>query len=189
MRDRMSKQGLLRQQAAAFAAVSKQQAIRTPIPVYADCDVFEFPPARPTAPGRKRYRRGSAPKIKNFGSNPGEVLKAKSECADDKYAKSAVESVRSWWQRRAKEHRVEAFPITVELPQFLGSFLKKAGYKFCGCIFKRGEESAHSVGVPVVGCFGFGDEGRQTSMCKGHRAALKMRCPRYEEVGRSDHRK
>ena len=59
----------------------------------------------------------------DFGSNPSEVLKAKSECADDKCAKSAVESVRSslaWWQRRAKEHSVEALPITVELLQLLG---------------------------------------------------------------------
>ena len=93
LRDRMSKQGLLRQQAPASSAGSKQQATQcTPIPVYADCGVWEFPPARPTAPGRKRYRRGSALKIQNFGSNPGEVLKAKSEYTDDKYAKSAVES-------------------------------------------------------------------------------------------------
>ena len=136
LRDRMSKQGLLRQQAAASSAGSKQQATQcTPIPVYADCGVWEFPPARPTAPGCKRYRRGSALRIQNFGSNPREVLKAKSEYTDDKYAKSAVESVRSrlaWWQRRAKEHSVEAFPITVELLQLLGSLLKKAGYRSAG---------------------------------------------------------
>ena len=34
---------------------------------------WEFSPARPTASGRKGYRRGSALRIKNFGSNPKET--------------------------------------------------------------------------------------------------------------------
>ena len=105
LRDRVIKQRLFRHQSAASSAGSKRQTTQSlPLPIETDRDMWEFPPARPTAPGRKRYRRGSALRIKIFGSNPSEVLKAKSEFADDKYAKSAVESVRSrlaWWQRRA----------------------------------------------------------------------------------------
>ena len=74
-----------------------------------------------TAVDSKRYRRSSALRIKIFGSNPSEVLKAKSEYADDECAKSPVESVRSrlaWWQRKAKEHSVEAYPITVAETDF-----------------------------------------------------------------------
>ena len=102
LRDRVIKQGLLRQSAACSAGSKRQTTPSIPLPIKTDRDMWEFPPARPTAPGRKRYRRGSASRIKDFGSNPSEVLKAKSEYADDKYAKSAVESVGSrlaWWQQ------------------------------------------------------------------------------------------
>ena len=103
LRERVIKQGLLRHQAAASSAGLKQQTTQSPpLPVDTDRGVWEFTLARLTGPGRKRCRRVSALRIKNVGTNPGgEVLKAKSEHEDDKFAKSVVESVKSrlaWWQ-------------------------------------------------------------------------------------------
>ena len=98
-------------------------------------------------------------------ANPSKVLKAKSEYADDKNAKSVVESVRSrlaWWQRRAKEHSVEASSDYSGTLTTLGVTVEESWIQVCRCILERGEESAHSVGVPVVRCFRFGIEGRQT---------------------------
>ena len=96
---------------------------------------WEFPPARPTAPGRKGYRRGSALRIKSHGSNPKEISVARAEYESDKHARSAVESVKSrltWWRKRAREHGVEACPIAVEHLQLLGTLLKRAGYRSAG---------------------------------------------------------
>ena len=98
---------------------------------------WEFPPARP--PDRK---------IRSLGANPWEVEKAKEQCEDDKFAKSAVESVRSrlaWWRKRGKEHKVSPYPITVEHLQLLGSLFKRAGHRSAGHT-EWGEERAHPVG-------------------------------------------
>ena len=110
---------------------------------------WEFSPARPTAPDRK---------IRSLGANPWGVEKAKEQCEDDKFAKSAVESVRSrlaWWRKRGKEHKVSPYPITVEHLQLLGSLYKRARHRSAGHI-ERGEERAHSVGARLIECFGFG---------------------------------
>ena len=123
---------------------------------------WEFPPARPTARGPKGYRRGSALRIKNLGSNPKEISVARAEYESDKFARSAVESVKSrltWWRKRAPEHRVDACPITVERLQLLGTLLKRAWYRSARCILECSEESAHSTGSPMDRCFGVGDEG------------------------------
>ena len=72
LRDRATKQGLLRHQAAASSAGLKRQTTQSPpLPVDAD----RVGPQRQDARGTVEVQpRGS----KNFGSNPGEVLKAKS---------------------------------------------------------------------------------------------------------------
>ena len=96
---------------------------------------WEFPPARPAAPGRKSYRRGSVARIKNLCSDQKEISAARAEYESDKFARSAVESVKSrlsWWRKRAREHNVEAYPITVERLQLLGALLKRAGYRSAG---------------------------------------------------------
>ena len=79
-----------------------------------------------------------------------DVRKAKAEYEEDKYAKSAVESVRSrlwWWRQRAGEHEVELFPLTVDKFQLLGAFLEQVS----GCVLDRGQEGAHQGGLPVDG--------------------------------------
>ena len=62
LQDRLTlERGLLGQQSAASSAVLERQATESsPLAVNIDRWVWEFPPARPTAPGRKRYRRSSA---------------------------------------------------------------------------------------------------------------------------------
>ena len=60
------------------------------------------------------------------------MRKAKAEYEADKYAKSAVESVRSrlwWWRQRASEHEVQPFPLTVDKLQLLGALLKASEYR------------------------------------------------------------
>ena len=49
----------------------------------------------------------------------------------------------------------------------LGVTVEESWKQVCRCILEHGEE-AHSVGVPVVRCFRFGIEGRQTSVCPKH---------------------
>ena len=92
---------------------------------------WDFPPARAGAPGRKAYRRGSITRIQGLGADPNEVVRARAEYEGDKFAKSAVETVRSrlsWWRQRAVENYVEPYPLTVE-KQLFGSLLKRAGYR------------------------------------------------------------
>ena len=74
-------------------------------------------------------------RINRLGGDTGEVEKAKEEHEADKFAKSAVESVRSrlsWWRKRAKEHKISPYPVTVEHLQLLGTLLKRAGYRSAG---------------------------------------------------------
>ena len=85
------------------------------------------PTRSPTAPGRKSYRRGSVARIKNLCSDLEEISAPRAEYESDKFARSAVESVKSrlsWWRKRAREHNVEAYPITVERLQLLWALLK-----------------------------------------------------------------
>ena len=59
-----------------------------------------------------------------------DLRKAAAEYEAEKYAKSAVESVRSrlwWWRQKASEHEVQPFPLTVHKLQFLGALLKASG--------------------------------------------------------------
>ena len=96
---------------------------------------WEFPPARPTHSSWPKGTPSRFKRIRSLGTNPREVEKAKEEYEDDKFAKSAVESVRSrlaWWRKRAKEHKVAPYPLTVEHLQLLGSLLKRAGYRSAG---------------------------------------------------------
>ena len=110
--------------------MTRKQDFKIPLPikeaitVTPDCGEWEIPPARTTARGRKTYRRGSVRRIKNLGGNTGEVEKAKGEYSVDKFVKSANESVRSrlsWWRKRAKEHKISLYPVTVEHLQLLGT--------------------------------------------------------------------
>ena len=89
---------------------------------------WEFPPARPAAPVLSQ-------ESKICVSDPKEISAARAEYESDKFARSAVESVKSrlsWWRKRAREHNVEAYPITVERLQLLGALLKRAGYRSAG---------------------------------------------------------
>ena len=99
------------------------------------CGDWEFPLARPRAPGRNVYRRGSVRGVRSLCDNPVGIAKAREEYEDDKFAKSAVEIVRSrlaWWRKRAREHKVSPYPVTVEHLKLMGSLLKKAGYRSAG---------------------------------------------------------
>ena len=85
------------------------------------------PTRSPTAPGRRSYRRGSVARIKNLCSDLEEISVPRAEYESDKFARSVAESVKSrlsWWRKRAREHNVEAYPITVERLQLLWAFLK-----------------------------------------------------------------
>ena len=91
------------------------------------------------------YRRGSANRIRSLGTNPREVEKAKEEYENDKFAKSAVESVRSrlaWWRKRAKETQGGSLPThrgTLPAP---GVFVEKSWLQVCWDVLERGEEPA-----------------------------------------------
>ena len=96
-----------------------------------------------------------------LGSDPQEISVARAEYESDKFSRSAVESVKSrlsWWRKRAREHT-----ITVERLQFLGTLLKRAGYRSAGA-YLSAVKNQHSVGSPLDRCTGFGDEGRQTGL-------------------------
>ena len=76
---------------------------------------------------------------------------ARAEYESDKFARSVVESVKSrltWWRKRAREHRVEAFPITVERLQLLGTFLKRAGYRSAGAYLSAVKNQHIRLGHP-----------------------------------------
>ena len=88
LQERLSKQCVIKQD------YKNPLPIKEAITATPDCGEWEVPPARPTAPGRKTYRRGSLRIINHLSGNSGEV-----ECEVDKFAKSVVESVRprlSW---------------------------------------------------------------------------------------------
>ena len=44
----------------------------------------------------------------------------------------SVRSGLSWWRKRAKEHKISPYPVTVEHLQLLGTLLKRAGYRSAG---------------------------------------------------------
>ena len=146
LRHRLAKQGVEK-----LCKPSGHHAAGITLVDTADQGEWEFPPARPTAPGRKGYRRGSALRIKNLGSNPKEISVARAEYESDKYARSAVESVKSrltWWRKRAREHGVEAYPITVERLQLLGTLLKRAGYRSAGAYLSAVKNQHIRLGHP-----------------------------------------
>ena len=88
----------------------------------------------------KRYRRGSALRIKNFGSNPGEVLKAKSEFVDDKFAKFAVEPMRSSLKKNEGTQCGGPSDHSGTLTA-LGVTVEKGWIQVCRCIFQRGSDA------------------------------------------------
>ena len=129
LRERLSQQRVGRKKCPMFHQPVTKAAVIT------SCGDWEFPPARPTAPGRKVYRRGSVRGVRSLCDNPVGIAKAREEYEDDKFAKSAVETVRSrlaWWRKRAREHKVSPYPVTVEHLKLMGSLLKKAGYRSAG---------------------------------------------------------
>ena len=81
----------------------------------------------------------------------GEVEKAKEEYEADQFAKSPVESVRSrlsWWRKRAREHKISPYPVTVEHLQLLGTLLKRAGYRSAGTYLSAVKNQHIRLGHP-----------------------------------------
>ena len=130
------------------------QAHPNPFLSVTSSDGWEFPPARPGAPGRRSYRRGSLKCVRSLRGRSDEVRKAKAEYEEDKYAKSAVESVRSrlwWWRQRADEHEVEPFPLTVDKLQLLGALLKASGYRSAVAYLGAAKKEHIKLGFPWTG--------------------------------------
>ena len=70
--------------------------------------------------------------VRNPRGRSDDVRKAEAEYEADKYAKSAVESLRSrlwWWRQRASVHEVQPFPLAVDKLQLLGALLKASVYQ------------------------------------------------------------
>ena len=73
------------------------------------------------------------------------------EYEDDKFAKSAVETVRSrlaWWRKRAREHKVSPYPVTMEHLKLMGSLLKKGGYRSAGAYLSAVKNQHIRLGHP-----------------------------------------
>ena len=141
---------------------------------------WEFPPARPAAPGRTAYRRGAkrireGPLHKSSGGGEGRR----------KIAKSAVESVKSRLALWRKRKNTRWLPTHRGAPPAHGVSAEKSWLQVRWGVLVRCEEEAHSVGIPLVECFGFGAAGRQTLVRKGHWPSSEVRCARHTEVGSS----
>ena len=150
---------------------------------------WEFPQARPTAPGRKGYRRGSALRIQNLGSNPREISMARAEYESDKYARSAVESVKSrltWWRKRAREHGVEAYPITVESLQLLSTLLKRAGYMSAGAYLSAVKNQHIRLGHPWTNALDLELKEGKRARERGTGPLQKTWSIRHAEIGKLD---
>ena len=124
----------------------------------ADCAEWEFPPARLTAPGRRAYRRGLAKSIRSPGTNPREVEKAKEENTrvTNSRNRRLSQSGRGWRGGGNERKNTRRLPTHSPWSTSRGPL----------GVLERGEEPTHSVGTPLVECFGFGAAGRQTRVRK-----------------------
>ena len=53
-----------------------------------------------------------------------------------------------WWRKRAREHKVSPYPVTVEHLRLMGSLLKKAGYKSAGAYLSAVKNQHIRLGHP-----------------------------------------
>ena len=103
-----------------------------------EATVWEYPPARPGAPGRRAYGRGSVAKLAETLGDPEALEQARLEYEDDKLAQSSKATVKShmvWWSKRAQALGMQPYPLTVEKLRSMGALLKKAGYRSAAAYF------------------------------------------------------
>ena len=135
-------------------------------------DRAEWEFARPTTPGRRACRRGSAKWIRSLGTNLGRWRRQKKNTRMTNSRNRRLSQ-----SSRGGSERKNARWLPAHSPW---STSTSWGPKEL-----VGEEPAHSVGSPLVECFGFGAAGRQTRVRKGHWTSSEVRCTRHAEAGRS----
>ena len=99
---------------------------------------WEVKPVRALAPGRKPHRRGSVQRIrKKMSSSRGRAEAAKLY-EDGKLApgsRRAYHERVAFWERRARAHGLEPWPLDVERLKLLGALLHAGSYRGAGSYF------------------------------------------------------